>query len=573
MKHLHKFLRIIMVILVLSMVVSLFPTASAADREAQLSQKINQIVAGIPSSATSDAEKALYLHDYVVKNVTYKKEGDHQTAAGALLDGKAVCAGYADAYLRLLTAVGIEAHTITGDAINAAGQRESHAWTMVVIDGKCLFTDVTWDDPFINGKQDPNYISYEFFNITLEQMNKDHFPDAESKKLLPAKCNHTGYDFYTTKQGTGTGYGIFGSNTTAREAAKYFRYLGVVDGADAFICEFRFDGDGAAWVSENWVEVAKAIGLSGSLSVSCMHGGSVITMTVSGTLDKTVPVASVSLDKSNLTLNAAGASTQLTATVAPSNATNKGVYFFSSNPSVATVSESGLVTAVSNGTATITVRTNDGGKTATCGVTVSIPQPEQPKPTDPTEPATQPSTQPTTPPTEPSTQPTTPPTEPSTQPTTPPTEPSTQPTTEPTEPTSQPSAPTEPTMPPTQPETVPNHTDPQDSVSPTAPDTLPSEPVETTDPTVIPDTTEPTDPTDPGEPSDPVVPTESTEPEHTATEQPLATDAQPDPTTVPSSPSQTTEKDKGSGAPYIAIGAIICGVIAVIIVIIAKKRK
>ena len=551
MKHLHKFLRIIMVILALSMVVSLFPSASAADREAQLSQKINQIVAGIPSSATSDAEKALYLHDYVVKNVAYKMEGDHQTAAGALLDGKAVCAGYADAYLRLLTAVGIEAHTITGDAINAAGQRESHAWTMVVIDGKCLFTDVTWDDPFINGQQDPNYISYEFFNITLEQMNKDHFPDAESKKLLPAKCNHTGYDFYSTKQGVGTGYGIFGSNTTAQEAAKYFRYLGVVDGADAFICEFRFDGDGAAWVSENWVEVAKAIGLSGSLSVSCMHGGSVITMTVSGSLDHTIPVGSVSLDKSNLTLNAAGASTQLTATVAPSNATNKGVYFFSSNPSVATVSESGLVTAVSNGTATITVITNDGGKTATCTVTVSIPQPEQPKPTDPTEPATQPSTQPTTPPTEPSTQP----------------------TTEPTEPTPQPSAPTEPTMAPTQPETVPDHTDPQDSVSPTAPDTLPSEPEETTDPTVIPDTTEPTDPTDPGEPSDPIVPTESTEPEHTATEQPLATDAQPDPTTAPSSPSQTTEKDEGNGVPYIAIGAIFCGVIAVIIVIITKRRR
>lgn len=541
MKHLHKFLRIVMVILVLSMVVSLFPTASAADREAQLSQKINQIVAGIPSSATSDAEKALYLHDYVVKNVTYKKEGDHQTAAGALLDGKAVCAGYADAYLRLLTAVGIEAHTITGDAINAAGQRERHAWTMVVIDGKCLFTDVTWDDPFINGVQSTDHISHDYFHITLEQISKDHIPDEECKKLLPSVCNHTGYDFYSIHQGEGSGYGIFNPSTTVAEAVKYFRYLGQADGKDQFICEFRFDGDGTAWVKENWIAVAKQLDLTGNLSVSYQVGGYVVVMTVSGTLVNQVSVSSVHLDYTTILLTSEGESVQLTATILPDNATDKNVSFVSSDPSVVSVSAAGLVTAVSNGTATITVRTNDGGKTATCRVTVSIPQPEQPKPTDPTEPATQPSTQPTTPPTKPSTQPTT--------------------------------EPAEPTMPPTQPETVPNHTDPQDSVSPTAPGTLPSEPVETTDPTVIPDTTEPADPTDPGEPSDPVVPTESTKPEHIATEQPLATDAQPDPTTAPSSPSQTTEKDEGNGVPYIAIGAIFCGVIAVIIVIIAKKRK
>ena len=561
MKHLHKFLRIVMVILVLSMVVSLFPTASAADREAQLSQKINQIVAGIPSSITSDAEKALYLHDYVVKNVTYKMEGDHQTAAGALLDGKAVCAGYADAYLRLLTAVGIEAHTITGDAINAAGQRESHAWTMVVIDGKCLFTDVTWDDPFINGQQDPNYISYEFFNITLEQMNKDHFPDVESKKLLPAKCNHTGYDFYSTKQGVGTGYGIFNSNTTAQEAAKYFRYLGVVDGADAFICEFRFEGDGAAWVSEHWVEVAKAIGLSGSLRVSCMHGGSVITMTVTGTLDNTVPVGSVSLDRSNLTLNAAGASAQLTATVAPSNATNKGVYFFSSNPSVATVSESGLVTAVSNGTATITVRTNDGGKTATCTVIVSIPQPEQPKPTDPTEPATQPSTQPTTPPTQPSAPPATEPTAP--------------PATLPTDPT----VATDPTV----------TTEPSAPVDPTEP-TDPMEPTEPTDPM------EPTDPVDPTYPMDPACPTDpqetqkpmptqdpnNTEPTQDGTDIPVPEETQAG-NTQPSTdvqadaqqsdiPHQRQEEDSTNKAPIVIL-VVLCPVMIIAVIIIKKNKK
>ena len=83
----------------------------------------------------------------------------------------------------------------------------------------------------------------------------------------------------------------------------------------------------------------------------------------------TVSVTGVSLDKTELSLTVGGTET-LTATVAPDNATDKTVTWTSSNPSVATV-ENGVVTAVSAGTATITVTTDDGGKNATCTVTVS----------------------------------------------------------------------------------------------------------------------------------------------------------------------------------------------------------
>ncbi|MDR4022886.1 MAG: Ig-like domain-containing protein [Eubacteriales bacterium] len=63
--------------------------------------------------------------------------------------------------------------------------------------------------------------------------------------------------------------------------------------------------------------------------------------------------------------------TQLKATVTPSSATNKNVTWESSNTAVATVDSNGLVTGVKEGTATITVTTEDGGKTATCTVNVS----------------------------------------------------------------------------------------------------------------------------------------------------------------------------------------------------------
>ena len=80
-------------------------------------------------------------------------------------------------------------------------------------------------------------------------------------------------------------------------------------------------------------------------------------------------VTDVSLNKTSLTLTDGGSET-LTATITPDNATNQNVTWKSSNPSVATVDESGKVTAVAPGEATITVTTEDGSKTATCTVIV-----------------------------------------------------------------------------------------------------------------------------------------------------------------------------------------------------------
>ncbi|MBR1564589.1 MAG: Ig domain-containing protein [Paludibacteraceae bacterium] len=83
-----------------------------------------------------------------------------------------------------------------------------------------------------------------------------------------------------------------------------------------------------------------------------------------------IPVAGVSLNKDKLTLEE-GKSEKLTATVDPRGATNTKVTWTSSNPSVATVDEQGNVTAVSVGQTTVTVKTDDGGFTATCAVTVT----------------------------------------------------------------------------------------------------------------------------------------------------------------------------------------------------------
>lgn len=84
--------------------------------------------------------------------------------------------------------------------------------------------------------------------------------------------------------------------------------------------------------------------------------------------DDDVLVTGVSLDKTSAELEV-GDTLTLTATVAPDTATNKNVSWSSSAEKVATV-ENGTVTAVAVGTADITVKTTDGGKEATCTITV-----------------------------------------------------------------------------------------------------------------------------------------------------------------------------------------------------------
>ena len=82
-----------------------------------------------------------------------------------------------------------------------------------------------------------------------------------------------------------------------------------------------------------------------------------------------VRVTNVLLDKQNLTLQV-GYSKTLVATGYPDNAANKKVTWTSSDEKVATVDKNGKVVGVKEGKATITVKTDDGGKTASCNVTV-----------------------------------------------------------------------------------------------------------------------------------------------------------------------------------------------------------
>ncbi len=123
-----------------------------------------------------------------------------------------------------------------------------------------------------------------------------------------------------------------------------------------------------ASVDKDGVVTAIAIGTT-TITVTTEDGGFTDTCTVTVVKNPVVSVTGVTLDKSTATVTV-GESVTLSATVLPSDATNKNLSWSTSNSKVATVVD-GVVKGVSEGTATITVTTEDGSHTATCVVTVN----------------------------------------------------------------------------------------------------------------------------------------------------------------------------------------------------------
>ena len=130
---------------------------------------------------------------------------------------------------------------------------------------------------------------------------------------------------------------------------------------------------------------------SNGLITAVAPGSAVVTVTTqdgskTDTSNVTVPepvvnVSSVELTPETVTLDI-GDTQQLSANVLPTNASNKNVTYSTGSDAIATVSGTGLVTAVAEGTTDITVTTEDGAKTATSSITVENPE----EPVDPEEP-------------------------------------------------------------------------------------------------------------------------------------------------------------------------------------------
>lgn len=159
--------------------------------------KVSEITNGL--SGKSDYEKAKIIHDRLIDTVTYTPTENDQTSYGALVEGKAVCNGYAKAYQHLLLKVGIPAWFVTGSSINPnTNTPEPHAWNLAKIDGQWYYTDVTWDDQGTN-------TFYAYFNITTKQLLENHTIDAKYTSLVP-QATATAANYYKKEGREFSGY-------------------------------------------------------------------------------------------------------------------------------------------------------------------------------------------------------------------------------------------------------------------------------------------------------------------------------------------------------------------------------
>lgn len=136
----------------------------------------------------TDYEKELAIHDYIVSNCEYgyTQNADEYAyrAYGALVQGKAVCNGYAEAMALLLKCAGICSDIVTG---TAGG--ELHAWNIINLDGSWYQIDATWDDPLPDRG---DFSGHMYFNVTDEIMADTH----TWQKNPDMECTSWEYNYY-----------------------------------------------------------------------------------------------------------------------------------------------------------------------------------------------------------------------------------------------------------------------------------------------------------------------------------------------------------------------------------------
>ena len=124
----------------------------------KINELVNNVISELDLNNIDDLTKIERIHNYILNHTVYDKNTnnfDINSAYGSLIEGHAVCSGYADAFSIFMNIYKIP---------NIRVSSENHLWNLVYINGKWLHIDLTWDDSE-NNKYDNNY-----FLITKEKL-------------------------------------------------------------------------------------------------------------------------------------------------------------------------------------------------------------------------------------------------------------------------------------------------------------------------------------------------------------------------------------------------------------------
>lgn len=168
-------------------------TSFLTETEKLAYEKLLTIAEDLHLSELEDIDAILAAHDYLVLNTAYDDAtaasgsgGASHYAEGTLLNGQAVCSGYASTFGLFMRLADIPCEFV---------QNDSHAWNLVQLDGEWYHIDVTWDDPT---PDQPGIVSYVHFMMTDAEISQlrshttwececdlDHDCDDETYRIYP----------------------------------------------------------------------------------------------------------------------------------------------------------------------------------------------------------------------------------------------------------------------------------------------------------------------------------------------------------------------------------------------------
>ena len=156
---------------------------TTAAREKQVTETVRSVLDGLDLNGKSDYEIVAAIHDYICTHTVYTSPaaGDahpriRYSAYGALVEGKAVCQGYANLFYRMCLEMGIDVRIIPGKGVTGIfGRTEAHAWNIVKLGDLYYDIDVTWDSNLTK----PGAVSREYFLKGHTGFSRDHIPDSE----------------------------------------------------------------------------------------------------------------------------------------------------------------------------------------------------------------------------------------------------------------------------------------------------------------------------------------------------------------------------------------------------------
>ncbi len=138
-------------------------TSALSDQDQAVLEACARVMEEVLTADMTPAEQELAIHDWLIDHTAYDEEHSHPNhnhPYGLLVEGRAICMGYANTFQLFMDLLGIPCQTVVSP---------THAWNLVELDGAWYGVDVTWDDPLgsyetIPAEQEP--VHHAYFNIT-----------------------------------------------------------------------------------------------------------------------------------------------------------------------------------------------------------------------------------------------------------------------------------------------------------------------------------------------------------------------------------------------------------------------